>query len=42
MGKNSQDVDLYEEQLARWSKLELASVQRREIDRTYCFPGPFL
>jgi hypothetical protein len=29
----AEDVDLYEEQLARWSKLELASVQRREIDR---------
>ena len=38
----AEDVDLYEEQLARWSKLELASVQRRKIDRTYCFPGPFL
>ena len=29
----AEDVDLYEEQLARWSKLDLASVQRREIDR---------
>lgn len=28
-----EDVDLYEEQLARWSKLNLASTQRREVDR---------
>lgn len=29
----AKDVDLYEEQLARWSKLNLASTQRVEVDR---------
>lgn len=29
----AEDVDLYEKQLARWSKLSLASAQRREVDR---------
>ncbi|HEY4045383.1 MAG TPA: hypothetical protein VGM27_00845 [Acidobacteriaceae bacterium] len=29
----AKDVDLYEEQLSRWSKLDLASAQRREVAR---------
>lgn len=29
----AEDVDLYEEQLSRWSKLELAPAQRREVNR---------
>jgi hypothetical protein len=29
----AEDVDLYEEQLSRWSRLDLASAQRREVDR---------
>jgi hypothetical protein len=29
----AEDVDIYEEQLSRWSKLELAPAQRREVNR---------
>ncbi len=29
----AEDVDLYEEQLARWSKLDVGSTQRRELAR---------
>jgi hypothetical protein len=29
----AEDVDLYEEQLSRWSKLDLAPAQRREVNR---------